>query len=827
MKKFQSSVIANAWQVEATAGSAVKPRLIDRVAQALKRLANAGWAELFATHGLNILADNLAEELSRPLCVDWTAPGFEDFARESRQGIEPGQPSLSLVYHAFASPRVIEYIGDDGSVVPLRDFPTLSEIECVEDYVYAARHISLEDCRALADGTHLAIVVYALEYRPAVGTVHRKHADFCFSRTGVARIGSEPARYLPQARGFLPFADDDHAVRALPCRYAAFIAALAPGQRDGHGPLRFLEAQTTPSAASNSTGKEAGISAAPTALQRQVADSERTFWIPLHKLFEGDECLRDCMLTLRLSSNHRNEKIRRAHLRFLSLGHLGGWLEPDLSNPPFVITQGIAAFDTKVDNGSWLVVPEPHARLVEPAEYQGKPLTYIVPKTDSEVAGTWRTYQSSLNLLPQNSGARTAPEYLHARHVPQDDGTIKNLNNEPGLVSAVKAGGYRALHYVDYTGDGWIDVECPELALEVPRRLPAYSIVASPDFFPFVDQAALLDWTEQSVQPSTLKILWSAPGVSRPEPLSDQRYAANLQLPGASFDPTDDTMTAIVGSFRSGGGRQTRLDRPRHPRASTLPDGAAGVFAPGWDTSFDRQHESDADDTGDMLKPGVTFLTNYGLGSPYAEDSMLCAALSSFWPAVAPDITRTFAPGRNYATATPLTDEAIGLDGGEPWDGVKGPTVDRDKGIVEYKALAYGDYVEAALNSRFNYGAILHTSRDEYVARTITMALVYKALDIDKNEDKTLWSLLSFRAADQNEAEYKDALSKTGRLLSPKFAYRFELFKHFRGEGAPSDDPSKFDRRVLTLKQTAVFYADPSVVLAKSAEEWTVHELRR
>lgn len=827
MKKFEWSNSRLASPTVAAMSAFAKPRLIDQVAAVLTRLADAGWADLFARHGLDIRAANLAEELARPVSVDWTAPGFEDFAHEGCRGIEPGKPALSIVYHALSSPRVVDYIDADATIVPIREFPSLADIEWVEDYVYSARHASLEDLRALANGAHLAIVVYALEYRPAIGTVHGKHADLCFSRTGVARIGSEPARYLPEARGFLPFADDDHAVRILPCRYAAFIAALVPGRRGEHGPLRFLEVETTRSAASASGGKEAGLASAPIALQRKIADSERNFWVPLHKLFDGDECLRGRSLSLRLSANHRNEKIRRAHLRFLSLGHFGGWLEPDLSAPPFVITEGIAAFSNDAINGNWLVLPQHHPRLVEPAEYQGKALTYIVPKTDLAVEGTWRTYQSSLNLLPEVSGARTAPEYLHARHVVLDDGTVKNLNLEPGIVGKVSAGGYRALHYVDYTGDGWIDVECAELALEVPRRLPAYSIVSSPDFFPHVDQAALLEWTERSVQPTTLKILWSAPGVGRPEPLSDQRYAANLQLPGASFDPADDTMTAIVGSYGSGQGNQARLDRPRHPRASTLPDSAAGVFAPGWDTSYDRQAESDADDAGDTLKPGVTFLTNYGLGSPYPEDSMLCAALSSFWPAVAPDITRTFAPGRSYATATPLTDEVIGLGIGEPWDGVRGPVVDLAGGTVEYQTLAYGDYVEAALQKRFNYGAIAHTTRDEYVARTITMALVYKALDVESNEDKTLWSLLSFRSADPEDLEYQDAFMQTGRILSPEFTYRFELFKHFRGEGAPSADPAKFDRRILLLKETAVFYADPSIVLAKNGSEWKVHELRR
>lgn len=85
------------------------------------------------------------------------------------------------------------------------------------------------------------------------------------------------------------------------------------------------------------------------------------------------------------------------------------------------------------------------------------------------------------------------------------------------------------------------------------------------------------------------------------------------------------------------------------------------MFAPGWDVGSDRTPERSGDDG--EVAPGITFLTTYALGSPFPEDAKLCAALSSFWPAVAPDVTRTFEPSERYPTTTPLTDEAIGLGG--------------------------------------------------------------------------------------------------------------------------------------------------------------------
>src|SRR6185437_1168933 len=98
-----------------------------------------------------------------------------------------------------------------------------------------------------------------------------------------------------------------------------------------------------------------------------------------------------------------------------------------------------------------------------------------------------------------------------------------------------------------------------------------------------------------------------------------------------------------------------------------------GVFAPGWDISTDRTRASGTQ---------VQHLAAYGLGSPFPEDSKLCAALSTFWPAVAPDATRTFQPNNKWPTVSPLTDEEIGITGNLPWDGETGPHfVDNGKSV--------------------------------------------------------------------------------------------------------------------------------------------------
>ncbi|MGG1152274.1 hypothetical protein [Bacillus wiedmannii] len=181
------------------------PTLKAQVKQICDRLAPHGWGKLlYNKHRLNISAPDLEVELLKELNIDRTVKGLEDFALEGTRGIEPGHPARSLLYHAFASPNV--NIGINGS--PLTAFPTLAEIEIVENYVYGIIPTNLSEICHRAGGD-LAIVVFATEYRPAPENVHRKHADMCFSRTGVARVGTAEPLYEPQYRGFLTFVKGD------------------------------------------------------------------------------------------------------------------------------------------------------------------------------------------------------------------------------------------------------------------------------------------------------------------------------------------------------------------------------------------------------------------------------------------------------------------------------------------------------------------------------------------------------------------------------------------------------------------------------------------
>jgi hypothetical protein len=727
--------------------------LIDEVKKICTRLAPQGWRDLLLLHGLDLKAADLKQELSKELPgIDLALEGFRDFAAEGKRGIEPGNPARSLLFHALASPNVVR----GAQSKALRAFPTLAELETIENYVYAAQLPSLPDLQVRAQGAVLGIVVFASEYRPAPETVHRKHADMCFSRTGVSRVGTAEPLYEPERRGFLPFVStDSHAFRALPARYSAYIAVLRKGNQASFGPMRA-----------------------------QTDDPTKNFWVPLHKLFSGTECLRGLDLHLSLKAHHVNEKFRRIHLTLSGTG----WGEPDISNAPFIFTEGIAEWSTNPDFGTGLLAPVPHPKLVEAAVYKGKLLTFRVP-ANSE------TLFSSLQIpaLSGGGGPRPAPEYVHARHKVLANGAEQDLNNQPNVSELVAAGGYQARHYLDFTGDGWIEALCPELGVSIPRRVPAYSLVTAPDFFPNCDQRELLEWTEQSVPQVLRDKLWQVP----PETLADTRMAPNLQLPNAGFRAEDQTVSAIVSLPFLSPPQQRPLDVPVTNRHAYLPDAAAGIFAPGWDVSFDRN------------PAGVEHLASYGLGSPFPEDSKLCAALSTFWPSVAPDAARTFEPG--FPTVSPLTDEEIGQTGTRAWDGVAGPRLTRsgNQDAVEYPAIEATDYVQQALDSKFSLSLTGQVDIREYEARVLAMARVYRLLG---PSSRSAWTVLSFLKVAATDAELQQAQTQTGTTLQGVI-YRFQMYR----PGAVSPHPKDIRRRLVAVKKSEIItvLVDPLQMLRR------------
>ncbi|MEE9452373.1 MAG: hypothetical protein V3V61_06430, partial [Gammaproteobacteria bacterium] len=143
----------------------------------------------------------------------------------------------------------------------------------------------------------------------------------------------------------------------------------------------------------------------------------------------------------------------------------------------------------------------------------------------------------------------------------------------------------------------------------------------------------------------------------------------------------------------------------------------------GWDTSMHRTH-----------------LSAYGLGSPFPEDAKLCAALSAFWPAAAPDTTRTFLINppndENISMArivAPMMDKEIGsVAGSTPWDGVQGPQVDYEQRKVTIANIFFADYVFNSVNNKFTLASTSEVSIRQYVQRVKAMQVLRNLIDQDQ-----------------------------------------------------------------------------------------------
>lgn len=739
--------------------------LVDDVTKICRRMAKRGWDELLGVHGLNLNAKDLESELARELTgINRTVAGFEDFCLDGNRAIEPGIPARSLLYHAMASPLVHPAMSSGSSLDPTA-YPTLEEIDTVENYIY-----SLTKCK-LADFPGAVVAVFSYQYRTASRTAHGLFADLTFSRTGVSRVGTAPPNYDRIRRSFwVAPQDGTDGICVMPARFAAFLAMTEP------------------------------LHASGVVLDKLPADKGLKFLFPVQKLFAGKECLggENSSLELTFRQYHRNEKLSRIH----SQGRIPPLAGFDINAFPFVRdtenTKDLLSLTTV--GGSVLVVPNDHQFLVRTATQlnseSGKTelVRFTVPPARSEND----RFSTSLQIELGKVG-RQAPEYVNIRHqVTTSSGgkqSITDLNalSEAKFAKLIKAGGYEAAHFVDDSCDGYVAAEVKGLSKELFDK-PAYSLVTAPDFFPLADQIEITHWAKQSQVR-----LQDHFNQGSPEPLSSGRLAANphLQHVGKNspvFDRDDKTMTALVCCLTVGSKvvQEPKSSIFRDPATTFLPDGASDVFAPGWDVS------SAADSQGE-------FYAAFGLGSPFPEDAKLCAALNSFWPAAAPDASRTFGPGTS-PTAIPMLDSELGFHPGHPsvksgeqktrpgWDGEFGPFFETVQGRLHlnYANLGRSDYVSNALAGKLTVAGLMDVSADELIDRMEALEACIRQLPVTPHvvsHTKLFLTTVEKVSQWENRSDKGDP-----RIAGPGFLY---VFASLQGQIKAVPDDVRRNRAVV------------------------------
>jgi hypothetical protein len=774
--------------------------LLNEVRAVCKTLVENGWGRfLIRISDLDIShysQSNFGELLSRKLDrIDRTEPGLIDFAKEGERAIEPAQPARSLLFHVLASPAVLP--------PEVKKFPLLEQLEIIENYIYSVARRSIADVRACSGNAPLAIAVFTSEYRPAIQTVHQKHADMCYSRTGVARIGTASALYVPKHRGYSSIGPVVTEIHVVPARYSVYIAAALKGDFQDFGPMRPRKA-TPPGNKRRLSAQAAQNPSIDTGGQPVAPDDDRLFWVPIQKVFSGTECIRGMDLRLKFQFEHRNEKLRRLELYLQANGLISRYSAGVLNKFPFVVSGNRLVTMSTLGTGSIQVSPKAHPLVQEARLSSGVRIGFKVPPGSAVSGGAFR-------VPSRPGGGRPAPEYVYVRQQIQPNGRLGNLNGDPNVVQRINRGGYDAQLYLDHTGDGWLAGQCEELALSVPRMLAAYSVLAPPDLYPAVKQQDFFDWWTQSAPPDVHQTLFpDFEGPLPTEPLSDARLTANITFrkritPMSSepvFDSNDDTYTAIVSGLGSGKDQQLHLDSFDDKRVSVLPDGASGLFAPGWDVSID-QHDDE------NMPESVLHLSAYGGSVPFLEDARLCAAQSAFWPAVAPDTSRLYEPGR-YPAVTPIPNSRLG------WDGLKPPAVLRKRtlnrpGIIRFYSLSHTDYVLRAKGQDFDFRSIASVTVEEYELWSLLMARVYSAIGASSTQEKIRWAVATFDQAQKNDPNLVQAQRATGvTLTSP---YYFFLIRPFCS--TPSKNPLFVH---VSFERSVIAFATPDRVLCKDTD---------
>lgn len=669
------------------------------------------WAAFLGGMGLTASSD-----LATPVDVDRTLPGMGDFLSDRAAPIEPGDPAASLLYHCLASPGV-RLPGLDP-----RDYPTLRQIDLVENHIWSLAELTEKRRRRLVPA------VFAYEYRQAGATPHGRHADLVFGRMGISRIGNAPARWDGMERRHAHAAEAPHEVRVMPARYAPFLCERVKG-----GAMK---------------GRRLGA--------EQFGDGGRAFLVPVVKLFEGQKVGELECRDLVLETYHRTDRLRR----LFAIGKLPNLDQADLDRPPFVRDTRNGGLDVETTSVGASVTVAPAAQpivrqaMVSAGNSSGevrRSVTEVPPKglgidawnenrrystlrvgqeifsagidyIGSEITG--RLTGTRLFLSPRNS-----PEFINMRHrsasphLPVEDLNVA-IEDPAEFQGTLDAGSYPICLYMDDICDGYVRARFRDAKGLAYAVAPAFSVVTAPDFFPSVGNLDLAGFDDHFKD-------------GGPSPLCEGRLSANAALRDPDthariFGPDDTVAAAVSAEAR---GTRHGDEASRVAVTTALTDGASNVFAPGWDVSYGRDDVFSA-----------PYYHTAGLGSPFVEDAKLCASANGMWAAASPDAARTFKASRT-PTAIPLTDEELGIHERHPaarrsgqafrgWDGEYGPFLQVVDGrpSVDVADIMRADYVSNALRNLLRFDRLRAIDGKELTRRMRSLRAAIELLDGEGSE---------------------------------------------------------------------------------------------
>lgn len=758
------------------------------------------------------------EELTKPLLnisEIKKIKGCEDFA--GNKLIEPGKPSMSLLYHLLASPRIKSEI--------FTSYPSIEILDQLEDYIYSFVAI---DSFNYVNRKNVCLAVLAYEYRPAFKTPPfesretdiNRSAQMVFSRCGIARIGTHPENYDSENRSFsnLPLEiNQEKNIAIMPARYGLFLVELIDAN-------------------------EMNIEI----MNLQDADFSRVrhFIQPIKKISNTDS------YQIQFGEYHLNEKLKRLASYSYEDDKIQLNEKFDLDTPPF--TRINSTFDSgektkyhKNDEefiklnriGSSALIKSVPRPLIRKAEQNNKQISFKVPSYRS---GKHNNRRYGAFKMPNEEGAETSnviwsdiifrnnrrttgfrspkisPLFVNIKYEQTNEG-LQHINGESyknyAFEEKIEHGDYYAALFEDNICDGCISaniiqksevshVSHNSILLNSPI-LSAFSLVTAPDFFPYIDSNDIRNSynrnepkvnTDQDFFEGGTMNLSGIRQRGNPNifnPFTNSKAFSDSFLEDKSFD----TLTAVVGlknnlkDNKKSSSLLYNFDRDYY-QTSHLPDTGTGVFFPGWDVTY----------SGPQKNP---YLSTFGLGSPFPEDIKLCAAANGMWPVTSPDAGRTFQGslesilGKKPNTAIPLMDREIGIHKNSPhvelygieeslgWDGEQGPFIQITGNEIQinYTDIERADYLQNLYDPKIGFDASILRKLEskEIIQRMDAQRFCVKTIDKKKVWSTQLWLVSALKINNWEEEINVTCLPKNKLFDSLDATAR--QCKDLKGEG--------------------------------------------